>query len=396
MNNIEPHTSPRYALFNLSFRPFFLLGSMFAIVSVVIWAQIYYYNLSILPDARLTGVRWHAHEMIYGYGVAVIAGFLLTAVKNWTGIQTIHGTPLFVLAMIWGLARLMPYLPLNDALLVMAAFDLLFNLLVCVLVVLPIIKAKQWQQTGIWLHLVLLFAGNILFYLGLFNLLDNSIRMGLYTGLYVIISLIILMGHRVIPFFIEKGAGYPVKLRDHSWINVASPVLMLVFLLTEVYYSLPLVAATSAILLACIHALRLIDWHTSGLWKKPLLWVLYIGYGWIIAGFILVASVYFLNASPMPAVHAFAYGAIGMITIGMMARVSLGHTGHDVFNPPIFLGPTFLLVFVGSVVRVVLPLMVPQYYNAWVSISQLLWVLAFVAFTVYYFPVLVKQSVAEK
>ncbi len=396
MKITEPQATSRYALFDLSFRPFFLLGSMFAIISVVLWIQLYQYNLTILPDARLIGVHWHAHEMIYGYSIAIITGFLLTAVKNWTGIQTIHGFPLFILAAIWGVARVMPYLPFNNALLVMAAFDLLFNLLVCILVLLPIARVKQWKQMGIWSMLGLLFAGNILFYLGLFNLLDNGIRMGLYTGLYITISLIMLMGHRVIPFFIEKGVGHPVKLRDHLWINFVSIVLMLVFLVTEVYYPLPLYAAVAAISLAVIHTVRLVGWHTRGIWKKPLLWVLYLGYGWIIIGFALNASAYFLNTDPMLAVHAFAYGGIGMVTIGMMARISLGHTGRDVFNPPHLLGPVFLLVLVGGVVRVALPLFATQYYNAWIFISQLMWGLAFMVFVVYYFPILAKQPITQE
>ena len=394
MQITEPQTS-RYALFSLGFRPFFLLGSLFAIVSTILWVLVYQYKQTVLPNASLTDVHWHAHEMIFGYGMAVIAGFLLTAVKNWTGIQTIHGFPLFMLTAIWGLARLMPFLPFNSALLVMAALDLLFNLLVCVLVLLPIIKVKQWQQIGVWSKLIFLLAGNILFYLGLFNLLDNGIRMGLYTGLYTIISLIMLMGHRVIPFFIEKGVGYPIKLRDHPWITYTSLALMLVFLVVEVYYPLPMVAAVTAILLVIIHALRLFGWHTVGIWKKPLLWILYVGYGWIVIGFILYASAYFLNTSPMLAIHAFAYGTVGMITIGMMARVSLGHTGRDVFNPPGFLGPAFLLMLTGGIVRVLLPLLTTQYYDAWILISQILWILAFMMFAAYYFPVLTRQSIDE-
>jgi len=392
----EPQPTSRYPFFELSFRPFFLLGSLFAIVSVILWILIYQYNQTILSDTRLTGVHWHAHEMIYGYGVAIITGFLLTAVKNWTGVQTIHGFPLLVLAAIWGLARLMPYLPFDNSLLAMAVLDLLFNVLVCVLVLLPIARVRQWKQAGIWTKLGLLFAGNALFYLGLFNLLDDGIRMGLYTGLYIIISLIMLMGHRVIPFFIEKGVGYPVKLRDYSWIGFVSLVLMLVFLVTEVYYRLPVVAAVTAILLAGIHALRLVSWHTAGIWKKPLLWILYIGYGWIVAGFVLYASAYFLDTNPMLAIHAFAYGGIGMITLGMMARVSLGHTGRNVFDPPAFLGPAFLLLLAGGVFRVLLPFLAAQYYSTWVLVSQLLWVLAFMVFAVYYFPVLMKRSVDER
>jgi len=395
MQITEPHTSGN-ALFTLGFRPFFLMGSVFSIIAAVLWTLSYQFSLPILPDTRLSNVHWHAHEMIYGYAMAVIAGFLLTAVKNWTGVQTTHGFALFVLAGIWVLARLMPYLPISNALAAMAIFDLLFNLLVCVLILLPIARVKQWQHMGVWAILGLLFVGNLLFYLGLFNLLDNGIRMGLYTGLYTIISLIMLMGHRVIPFFIEKGVGYPVKLKDYPWINVASLLLMLVFLITEVYYPLPMYAAVSAILLASIHALRLLGWYSIGIWKKPLLWILYIGYSWIIVGFVLYASAYFLNINLVLAVHAFAYGSVGMMTIGMMARVALGHTGRDVFNPPFILLPIFLLMLAGSIVRVLLPLLAAQYDNAWILLSQLLWILAFMMFTAVYFPVLVKLAQDKK
>ena len=395
MQITEPHTS-RYPLFDLGFRPFFLMGSVFAIIAAVLWTLSYQFNLPILPNNGLGNVHWHAHEMIYGYAMAVIAGFLLTAVKNWTGVQTTHGFALFVLAGIWVLARLMPYLPISNALAAMAIFDLLFNLLVCVLILLPIARVKQWQHMGVWATLGFLFVGNLLFYLGLFDLLDNGIRIGLYTGLYTIVLLVMLMGYRVIPFFIEKGVGYPVKLKHYPWINVVSLLLMLVFLISEVYYPLPMYAAVSAILLASIHALRLLGWYSIGIWKKPLLWILYIGYSWVIVGFILYASAYFFNINLLLAVHAFAYGCVGMMTIGMMARVALGHTGRDVFNPPFILLPIFLLMLVGSIVRVLLPLLATQYDNVWILLSQLLWILAFMMFTAVYLPVLVKMAQDKK
>ena len=392
MQITEPHKS-EYALFSLGFRPFFLLGSLFAAVTILPWMLITEYQQILLPDPRLSPMHWHAHEMLFGYAMAVISGFLLTAVTNWTGIQTLHGLPLLLLTVLWALARSMPYLPFDDALLLMVILDLLFNLLVCVLVWRPIAKAGQLrQQAGVGLLLGLLFIANVLFYLGLLQLLDNGIRMGLYTGLYAIISLIMLMGYRVMPFFIKKGIGYPVELRDYAWINYASVVLMLVFVVFDVYFPQPEVTVVCAILLAGIHALRLFGWHSVGIWKKPLLWILYVGYGWIVVGFVLIAAAYFFNTDIMLAVHAFAYGAIGMVTIGMMARVSLGHSGRNVFNPPPFLLPVFVLLLAGGIVRVLLPLVMIQNGSVLILVSQILWMLAFMLFTVRFFSVLVKPS----
>ena len=390
---IEEPQNYRIGLHHLGFRPFFLLGGMFAVVAVAIWLWILSYQGSLPRGSSLGLLQWHAHEMLFGYTLAVIAGFLLTAEGNWTGVQTLHGAPLLMLAALWLLARIMPFVPHAQAIPVMAVLDLLFNSLLCIALLHPIVKVRQWKHLAIWSKVLLLLAANVMFYLGVFNQLDEGVRLGLYTALYIIVSLIMLMGRRVIPFFIEKGVGYPVSLINHRWLDLSSLVLLLLFIIVEVFVVSPMYAAITAAALAILHAWRLVGWYTNGIWKKPLLWSLYLGYAWLVVGFSLKALSYWGTLNPMLAVHAFAYGGIGMLTLGMMARVALGHTGRDVFNPPKVLSVLFLLLLAGAVMRVVMPLLTSGSYAMWIMFSQLLWMAAFAGFVLVYAPMLVKGRV---
>lgn len=392
MMQIEQPMKYRYALDHLGFRPFFLLGSLFAVVAIALWAWLFRSGTP-LPVTALAPVTWHAHEMIYGYALAVIAGFLLTAVRNWTSEQTLHGNPLLLLALLWLLARLMPFIPFGAALEVMAFLDLTFAAWLCWEIFKPIYRVRQWQHMGVWAKVLLLLLGQCLFYLGLFGVLDHGVQWGLYTGLYIIVSLILLMGRRVIPFFIEKGVGYPVELKNYLWLDRSSLVLMLLFWLFAVFVDNKLPLAITALALFALHLLRLWGWHTAGIWQKPLLWILYLAFAWLVFGFLLTALGALGWLSPLFGVHALAYGGIGLLTIGMMARVALGHTGRNVFDPPKALIPIFALLFLGALTRVVLPMLFPAHYANLILLSQLLWIAAFAPFTFIYAPMLVKPRV---
>lgn len=393
MLNIEEQKDYRISLHHLGFRPFFLLAGLFAVISVLLWFLQYHFGLFMPTIDKLPVVYWHGHEMVFGYGMAVIAGFILTAVRNWTGIQTLHGWPLLVLALLWLLARLAPFTGLPYAMSMMMLFDISFGLLLCLAILQPIIKVQQWSQFGIWLKLALLCLANLLFYFGLFGQISNGMQMGLYSGVYLIIALILLMGRRVIPFFIEKGVDETVQLRNYLWLDVASIILMLLFIVLQVFTAYRGWAAITALLMCVLHGLRLVIWHTPGIWQKPLLWILYIAYGAITLGFGLTALADLAYLNPTLALHTFAVGGIGLLTLGMMARVALGHTGRNVFDPPPILGSIFLLAIMGLVARVGLPLLLPSTYGLWIATSQVLWILAFALFSWIYAPMLVKPRV---
>ena len=393
MLNIEEKKSYRIGLHHLGFRPFFLLAGLSAVLLMLFWAWFYHIDASLLRNTSFSVIHWHAHEMIFGYTLAVVAGFLLTAVRNWTGVQTLHGLPLMLLALLWLLARLAPFVEYAHALSFMAIVDLLFNIALCLALLHPILKIKQWLQLSILLPVMLITLSNAVFYLGLLGHHPPGLQQGLYAGLYLIILLILLMGRRVIPFFIEKGVEEKTELKNYMWLDVGSIVLLLSFIILQVFTPFAAIAAANAGLLFLLHGLRLVGWHTPGIWRKPLLWILFIAYGWITAGFGLTALAQVLPLSPMLALHAFAYGGIGLMTIGMMARVALGHTGRNVFDPPSILKPLFLLIILGSLVRVVFPMLAPGQYALWIGLSQLAWILAFGLFCWIYAPMLIKPRV---
>lgn len=382
---------PKVALWNLGFRPFFLGAAIFAIVSMTFWMGVYVLQLP-LPITRISTFQWHAHEMIYGFAMAVIAGFLLTAVKNWTGVQTLYGFGLLGLFALWALPRIL-FLFGTPLIFVAGFFDLLFALCLIGSTMYPIVKAKQWKQLGIIANLILLAVANGCFYLGAADLVDRGAYFGIYGGLFLIVGLVLFMGRRVIPFFIEVGVGYPVKLFNSKWLDLVIIVLYVTFLISEVLVGNSWMIALTSIGLFIANSFRLIGWHTRGIWKKPLLWSLFISFIWINLGFFLLALNVFLSLPNIVAIHAFSIGGIGVVILSMMARVTLGHTGRNVQNPPKTVTVALIILIAGAAIRVIAPLIAESHYVIWVAASQILWIAAFSIFIVTYFPMLVKPRI---
>lgn len=403
MQSIDESKHYRFSFLHLGFRPFFLLGSIFAFASMSVWFVVYQYNYTLPMVGQISATNWHAHEMIFGYTLAIIAGFLLTAVKNWTGVQTLNGVALLALTLLWLLARCMPFVGHPYALNAMAGFDLTFNLFLVLALLHPIAKAKQWKQLVLWLVIVCLFISNSLFYLGVFNFIELGVSWGITSSLYLILGLIALMGRRVIPFFIEKGvtATEPVSLVNHKWLDISSPIILFIFILFEVFLPHVQIASISiapllALLLFFLHAIRIKQWYLKGIWEKPLLWILYIAYAWIVIGFALKFLSLFFSINTSLSIHAFTFGAIGLMTLGMMARVALGHTGRNVFEPPAILKWIFVFAVLGSITRVFLPMLFPSFYLHWIGLSQLLWLASFGLFVIVYAAMLIKPRVDGK
>jgi len=379
---IDPQRPARHAgiaILNLGFRPFFSGAAMFSFVSILAWTGLYVFNWHWQP--ALPGVTWHAHEMIFGYAMAVIAGFLLTAVRNWTGVQTLHGIPLLLLFLLWFMARLL--LAGDGRWLAWAALlDGLFNLLLLIALAWPVIKVRQFKQVGILSKVLLLMLANLLFYAGALELYPWGMQAGLTSGVYLVMALIFVMSRRVLPFFIERGLAGSVTLTNRGWLDAASLLLFIIFWLADIVEPDSLLVACLAVALCVLHALRLAGWYVAGIWGQPLLWVLFLAYAAVIAGFALKAAVYLFGISPFLPLHAFTYGGIGLFTLGMMARVTLGHTGRNILEPPAAVSWMFVVLVIGSIFRVVLPLFDAARYTLWMGLSQLLWMLAIFLFMV--------------
>ncbi|HEU4709292.1 MAG TPA: NnrS family protein, partial [Methylophilaceae bacterium] len=362
-----PSKTSGFALWNLGFRPFFLVAGIFSVVIMGLWMGIYILGWPF-PTTGITVYQWHAHEMIYGYSMAVIAGFLLTAVRNWTNVPTASGPSLMVLTLLWLAARIA--MLFGDSYIAWAAgFDILFMLALMTAVAMPIVEARQWKQLGILTKLVLLLITNICFYLGALGMLMTGAYWGVYGGLLLIISLILMMGRRVIPFFIERGVGYPVQLSNAKWIDISSMVLFLLFFICELFLDVPSITFILTGALFILNTIRLYGWHTPGIWKKPLLWSLYVSLLFIDLGFLLFALNAVIGVPRLLAVHAFAVGGVGLSTLAMMSRVSLGHTGREIGEPPLTASIALGILILAAVFRVIVPIFAIQQYPLWIAIS---------------------------
>jgi uncharacterized protein involved in response to NO len=380
-----------FPVFNLGFRIFFLGASVYSIVAILFWTGVYAFNIS-LPITGLSMFQWHAHEMIYGYSVAVIAGFLLTAVKNWIGIQTVHGLPLALIFCLWLIARIL-FLFGSQFINITAIFDSLFIVAVIIAAASPIIQARNWKQLGILSKLVLLAVFNSFFYFGYAGILEQGLHWGIYGGLYLVIGLILTLGGRVIPFFTEGGVGYEVKLYNPKWTTLSGLLIFLVFFISELFLHNKNITGVASLGLFIVYSIRLIGWYTYGIWEKPLLWSLHIAMLFINVGFLLFALSAFTDISKFIAIHALAYGGIGVITLAMMARVALGHTGRNINEPPAIVKYLFITIILGAIVRVFFPMLLPEQYLIWIISSQALWLIAFLLFVITYAPILVTARI---
>lgn len=393
LDRAKSFRSQKIALFDLGFRPFFLGAALFAVLSICFWIFGYFGWIN-LDWHSISSFQWHAHEMIFGYSTAVIAGFLLTAVSNWTGIRTLSGLSLSLLFLFWLLARL-TFLFGEKMVAVTAILDMVFSMALLTAVTVPVVKTRQWKQMAVLSKLLIIVGFNACFYLGIIDYLENGVHLGVYGGFYMVIGLILTLGRRVIPFFIERGVGYKVQLGNSKLLDISSLVLYVAFFVAEVFLNSSKTAAGLAFGMLLVNGLRLLGWHTPGIWKNAMLWSLYLAMWFLCLGFLLFGLSGVTGISKFIAIHAFAFGGIGLVTMGMMARVSLGHTGRSVTKPPITIKIAFLLMLIGAVVRVLLPLADFSLYTQWIVASQILWIAAFTVFTIAIAPILLRPRIDE-
>jgi len=389
INLNQDQSYPTHPLLRLGFRPFFFASGVIAVVSMLFWILFYQ---GMLDVQNVAPQRWHAHEMIFAYASAVIVGFLLTSSRNWTGIQTIYDKPLLALLVLWILGRFLPFVS-NEYIEYQAVIDSSFLLFATVFISYPIVKAKNWNNVSIIAKLLLLFSAHVAYYLGVTGDLNNGAYIGIYAGFYLIISLLLMMSRRLLPFFIERGLGMTSELKNSKLLDLSSLVLFLIFLIVEVFFpSSDKVFAILPLILFLIHAKRMLNWYNKGIWKKSLLWSIYLAYGFLTLGFLINTISYFFNFYPNLDIHSFAFG-IALMTLSMMCRVSLGHTGRNVFDPPSQLNTIFILLVLSFVFRVLLPFVSIENYGIWIFLSQILWILAFAYFVFIYTPMFFKARV---
>ncbi len=378
-------------LFALGFRVFFLLGSFSAIALLILWQQM---TQGIITSHYFTGIYWHAHEMLLGYTVAVIAGFLLTAVSNWTGKITLQGDALVGLSLLWIYGRILPFyaelLPNS----VIGLVDFSFLPALSFVIAKDLIHTKNYKNLIFVGLLVLLMLGNAMIHSQMLGLCENGAAIGIQLVLATIVIMILLIAGRVFPFFTEKGLkGISIPRNPQlDALAIASAVILFSLQLANVSgVILALVALTTA----ALHIWRLASWFVFRIWFVPLLWVLYLGYSWLILGFIFTSFAALEWILPSLALHAFTVGGIGILTIGMMVRVSLGHTGR-VMKAPNVIAIAFGLVNIAALFRVIFPMALFSWTNVLMYCSTLAWLAAFALFIFVYAPILTTARIDQK
>jgi len=379
----------RAQVFTLGFRPFFLAGAGFAAIAVAVWGLWLY---GWFPAAQPVGgmLVWHRHEMPFGFASAIIGGFLLTAVPNWTGRPGLHGGSLIGLLLVWLTARLAWWLPMP--LVVLIALQIPFLPLLAWMLGRELIAAGKRDNYPVLLVIALLAGCQAMTLAGISTEDVDLQRRGVLAALWLIGALMSVIGGRVIPFFIQRGLNRPTA-------SVAQPWLFKGLLLGGMLAALSFAAGLNNVpnrwlavlfgLMGGLHLLRLWRWYDRGIWRVPLLWSLYLAYAWLVVAALAMAL---WHAGLMPqqslATHSLAVGGIGGLILAMIARVSLGHTGRPLQpSKAIILG--FALLSIGAVCRV---LLVP-FSTVGLGISALLWCIAFGLFLMRYTGILLGPRV---
>ena len=395
----KPPYSPHPVL-NLGFRIFFLGAAVFAILTMLKWAYITFATRFEFDGTnQMMPFYWHGHEMLYGYALAVIAGFLLTAVKAWTQQSMPYGYKLLVIFVPWALARVLFLangININTGTLIAAASDIIFWLLTAFFVILPIYRVRQKRQIGIVAKLLLLFIGQVWFYVALFTQNNNGMRMSLLFGLYLIVGVVLTIGRRVMPMFIERGiaTGGEVrqKVKNSDLLDRLSLLGFFAFMISDVFLTgdrwAVCVSGTAAVVIAISNLIRLKNWYLPGIWSKPLVWSLWLSFLGMVIGFFLFALVPFGIINHSLAMHAVGISGIGLMTLAMMSRVSLGHTGRNIHQPPKTVTVIFISMTMAWLARVVLGWTLPDYYFATLAMAQAFWIVAFLVFVASYAPIL--------
>ena len=378
-------------LFALGFRPFYSLAAIFAIVSILFWL------LSLTgvfhTGSYLRGIFWHSHEMVFGFAIAVMTGFLLTAVRNWTGLPTPTGVALVALAAVWLAGRL---LIITGPPMLAAFVDVAFVPMLAVAIAFPIIRSRNQRNYKIVVLLVLISIANVVYHLASLGPLPSWLA---YTTVITAIDLITILfaivAGRVIPAF-TKNAIPESQPRHAVWLeflSFGSLVLIVVARVSSDWVSIPLLVPTAIIVVAAAsHALRLALWQPQLTVGNPLLWMMPVAYSWLPVALFLRALAGYSVVSQGAWIHALTTGAISGLMLAMMMRSSLGHTGRPLVANGVDM-TAFLMLQLAAIIRVAAGLFATELYQPVVIASGLIWILAFGVFLTRYLPMLMQPRI---
>lgn len=372
----------------LGFRPFYLLASVFAALSVPLWALQF---SGWLGQPYLSGPMWHAHEMVFGFTLAVIVGFLFTAGRNWSGRPTPTGLPLALLAALWLAARVLVLTPYAG---LAAAANVAFPVAAAVGLAIPFFKAANRRNYFFVALLGLLGAASGAFHLAHLGILPALAPVSIQVALDIVLFILAVMGGRVIPMFTNNGVPNAAA-RRHPAVEKASLALLIALTAADAL-GLPSPAIPALAALACVaHLARWWLWQPWTTRSKPLVWVLHVAYFWVPVHLALRTMAEAGALLPSVATHALTVGALGGLVIGMITRTAKGHTGRPL-RADMADTVCYMLVLASALIRVLVPLCAPSVLLEAVMVSAALWSAGFGLYAVRYFPVLTRPRLDGK
>jgi uncharacterized protein involved in response to NO len=379
----------RIALFDYGFRPFFLLCGLYAVLMAPLW--LYRFAHASTPFGALPGVYWHTHEMLFGFVIAAVAGFLLTAVPSWTGANGFAGRPLILTVTLWLAGRLAMATVGAVPFWVAASVELALLPVLLLLLAPPILRARNRNLP-------------ILAVVTLLWLIDAAFMRALGTGdvllaagtsrmaVDLVLLLLVVIGGRIVPAFTGNAlrrAGSEAAPVTRGWLEILSIGSVAAIALCDLLLPDSPLAGVLAAVAAAAHALRLAGWKSFRVGGEPILWILHVGYAWIPIGLALKAC-WLLGGAGFAAkwLHALTFGAFATMILAVMSRASLGHTGRPlVVSRAVTVA--YVLLTVGAVLRVFGAALMPDWYLLALSASGGAWMLAFLIFVVVYAPILI-------
>jgi uncharacterized protein involved in response to NO len=384
---------PTFALWQLGFRPFYLLAGIFAALDIVLWSLQFG---GTIGQAVLRGPLWHAHEMLFGYALAVIAGFLLTAVRNWTNRPTPTGVPLAMLAALWVIARV---LVLGPWPLAAALANAAFPLAVAIGIGVPIVRSRNRRNYFFIGLLVLLGVLSLVVHAALNGFIAVDPLHGTRLGLDVVLFIMTVMAGRVVPMFTNNGIAGLNARRNPTVERLSLGAVIALFVVDLLpAQALPWAGALAgivALVAGLANAVRLALWQPWRTLATPLVWVLHVAYAWIVVHLLLRAGVAAGIVTHSIAIHALTVGGIGGLTLGMMTRTARGHTARPL-RADRYEATMYVLVFAAALVRVFGPIASPGQLVAFVQASAILWAAAFGLYVVRSWPVLTRPRLDGK
>ncbi|MDZ7737067.1 MAG: NnrS family protein [Gammaproteobacteria bacterium] len=375
----------RSQFLSMGFRPFFLGAAGAAVALMGLW--IIFLLTGISTHENLMPVLWHGHEMLFGFAMAVIAGFLLTAMQNWTGLRLVTPGQLALLVAVWLAGRLAFAFSGVMPLWLISLLDLGFLPLLCLIVARTLIRAGNRRNYSLIAMLLIFWTLNILMHLEFHYPSSGMAYLSLDVSVLLATTLLVFMGGRVIPFFTDRRlpGATPVQW---PWLNWASTLTVLALIPTYLIVGRDIMLAPLLLIAAVSTAGRLLAWKPWRTFGEPLLWILHLGYAWVPVGLIFLAMHVSGTGLPWTAgIHALMAGAMSTLILGMMARVALGHSGRPITAPPLMVAG-FLIITIAAVSRVAAAMITPD----WLLIAAaLLWALAFLIYLVVYTPIILRS-----